>query len=73
MIELAETILDLTGSRSSLVYESLPQDDPKQRQPDIALAKGRHVWAPKVTLREGLKPTIGDFEPMIRSEAGHRV
>jgi len=68
MIELAQTILDLTGSRSSLVYEPLPQDDPRQRQPDIRLAKTQLGWEPQIPLREGLKPTIAYFEQLLRGE-----
>jgi len=70
MIELAQTILDLTGSRSPLVYESLPQDDPKQRQPDIRLARAQLGWEPKIPLRQGLNPTIAYFEQMLRGSAG---
>jgi UDP-glucuronate decarboxylase len=65
MIELAETILDLTGSRSPLVNEPLPQDDPRQRQPDITLAKSHLGWEPKVPLRDGLTPTITYFETLL--------
>ncbi|MFZ1573729.1 MAG: UDP-glucuronic acid decarboxylase family protein [Chromatiaceae bacterium] len=66
MIELAETIQDLTGSRSPLVQEPLPQDDPKQRQPDIRLAKQHLGWEPRVPLREGLRPTIAYFEQLLQ-------
>lgn len=59
--ELAEIILDMTGSRSKLVYEPLPADDPTQRQPDISLAKKELGWTPKVPLREGLAKTIDWF------------
>ena len=65
MIELAEAVKDLTGSRSPLVHEPLPQDDPRQRQPDITLAREALVWAPRVALREGLKPTIAYFEELV--------
>ncbi len=61
MIELAEAIRDLTGSRSPLVHRPLPQDDPRQRQPDINLAKSVLGWEPMISLREGLKPTIMYF------------
>ena len=63
MLQLAETILDLTNSSSKLIFKPLPQDDPKQRQPDISLAK-KHLnsWEPKVQLREGLSKTIRYFE-----------
>ena len=53
MRELAELVIEMTGSRSKLTFMPLPQDDPKQRQPDIALAKQRLGWAPTVQLREG--------------------
>ncbi|WP_040855857.1 UDP-glucuronic acid decarboxylase family protein [Thiorhodovibrio frisius] len=66
MIELAETIRDLTGSQSPLVHEALPTDDPRQRQPDIALARSALDWEPRVALREGLKPTIDYFEQLLR-------
>ena len=60
--ELAELVVELTGSRSEIVRRPLPQDDPVQRQPDIALAMEKLGWAPKVPLREGLGPTIEYFE-----------
>lgn len=62
MIELAELVLKLTGSKSKLVFKPLPQDDPKQRQPDISLAKSALGWEPSVTLQEGLKLTIDYFK-----------
>jgi UDP-glucuronate decarboxylase len=65
MIELAEAVKDLTGSRSVLVHEPLPQDDPRQRQPDITLAREALGWAPQVALREGLRPTIAYFEGLV--------
>jgi UDP-glucuronate decarboxylase len=61
ILELAEVVLQLTGSRSRLVFKPLPQDDPRQRQPDIALAMEALNWAPTVTLREGLERTIAYF------------
>ena len=61
MRELAAEILDLTGSKSELVEAPLPADDPRQRQPDIALARSELGWEPKVQLREGLKETIAYF------------
>ena len=66
MIELAEAVRDLTGSSSELVHEPLPQDDPKQRQPDITLAREQLGWEPGVALRDGLRPTIADFEALLR-------
>jgi UDP-glucuronate decarboxylase len=66
--ELAEIVLELTGSRSKVVYKSLPADDPRQRRPDIALAKGELGWEPKIQLREGLMRTIAYFEDLLREE-----
>jgi len=61
MRDLAEITLKLTGSRSNLVFLPLPQDDPRQRQPDISLARSSLAWAPTVQLEEGLKHTIAYF------------
>lgn len=61
MLELAQNVLDLTKSKSKLVHLPLPQDDPKQRQPDISLAKKELNWSPKIELHEGLEKTIGYF------------
>jgi dTDP-glucose 4,6-dehydratase len=58
LLELGETIKELTGSSSEFVYEALPEDDPKQRKPDITLAKDLLGWSPEVKLREGLQRTI---------------
>lgn len=66
MLELAKTILDLTGSRSKLVFLPLPEDDPAQRQPDISLAREKlGGWEPVVPLREGLTNTIAYFEDLL--------
>lgn len=62
MLELAEQILRLTGSRSRLIHKPLPQDDPRQRQPDISLAQSALGWEPKVCLEDGLKETIAYFK-----------
>lgn len=67
MIELAETIKALIGSKSELIHKPLPTDDPKQRQPDIHLAKEAMGWEPKITLEEGLKSTIAYFEQLFSS------
>ncbi len=72
MLELARTILDLTGSRSQLVFKPLPEDDPKRRQPDIALARQALGWAPSVPLQKGLVQTISYFETLL-SDAGAAV
>ena len=65
--ELAELVIEMTGSKSRLVRKPLPQDDPKQRQPDIAKARKVLGWQPKVKLRDGLAKTIPYFEGLIRS------
>jgi dTDP-glucose 4,6-dehydratase len=58
LLELAEAVIDVTGSRSEIVYEALPTDDPQQRRPDISRAKDLLKWEPTVSLREGLQRTI---------------
>ncbi len=63
--QLAETIIRLTGSKSKIIYKELPQDDPTQRQPDIARAKKLLKWEPKVHLEEGLKKTIEYFQSIL--------
>ncbi len=65
MLQLAETILELTGSRSTLVRAPLPPDDPKQRQPDITVARERLGWEPKIALKAGLIRTIAYFEHLL--------
>ena len=69
--ELAEKVIELTGSSSRIEYEPLPKDDPTQRQPDISLAKEKLGWEPKINLEDGLKKTIPYFEKLIRTEC-HR-
>lgn len=63
--ELAEEVIELTGSASKLVLHPLPADDPKQRQPDIALARQKLSWEPKVQLKEGLRHTIAYFDDLL--------
>ena len=65
MLELAELVLKLTKSKSRIVNQPLPQDDPKQRKPDIGLAKAALGWEPKVNLEEGLRETISYFKKVI--------
>lgn len=65
MLKLAETILTLTASKSRLIFKSLPSDDPKQRQPDISLARSRLDWEPKICLEDGLKRTIEHFKSVL--------
>ncbi len=62
MLQLAEEIVNLTGSESKIIFEDLPADDPKVRQPDITKAKEILKWEPKVNRLEGLKKTIEDFK-----------
>ena len=63
--DLADLVIAMTNSRSPLVFKSLPADDPKQRQPDITLAREKLSWAPKVELRDGLKRTIDYFKSIV--------
>jgi UDP-glucuronate decarboxylase len=69
MLELARLIINLTGSRSQLVFKPLPEDDPKQRRPDIALAKQALGWSPRVNPEEGLRRTVEYFRA--RLATGH--
>jgi UDP-glucuronate decarboxylase len=67
MLELAETVLHLVGGPSRIVFKPLPQDDPRQRQPDIRLAKEKLSWEPTVGLEDGLKETIGYFQRCLQA------
>jgi dTDP-glucose 4,6-dehydratase len=58
LLELAEAVVEVTGSRSEIVFEALPTDDPQVRQPDISLAREILGWEPTIDLREGLRRTI---------------
>jgi UDP-glucuronate decarboxylase len=66
MLELAEKVIAMTGSKSKIVFRPLPSDDPKMRRPDITLAKSKLDWAPKVPLDEGLAKTIEYFKGTIK-------
>ena len=66
ILELARAVVDMTGSRSEIIFQPLPGDDPTRRRPDIALAKKMLQWEPAVALHEGLGPTIAYFEDKIR-------
>ena len=66
ILELAETIVKLTGSRSELIFKPLPTDDPKRRKPDIQLARKAIGWTPTVPLEDGLMATIRYFDEMLR-------
>lgn len=67
IMELAEKVIDMIGSKSKIVFKPLPPDDPTQRQPDITLAKKILKWEPKIKLDEGLKKTIDYFDNLLRS------
>lgn len=67
MLELAQTVIELTGSSSKLVFHPLPQDDPQQRRPDISKARADLGWEPRVQLREGLVQTIAYFDTLLKN------
>jgi UDP-glucuronate decarboxylase len=67
MLQLAETILELTGARSRLIFRPLPSDDPTRRCPDLARARSELGWQPTVALRDGLARTIEHFEGLLRA------
>jgi UDP-glucuronate decarboxylase len=69
ILELAKLIIDLTGSAAHIVHRPLPENDPRQRRPDISLAQEVLSWAPKVALKEGLVRTIAYFEKLISNDA----
>lgn len=68
MLELAQLVIELTGSRSGIAHEALPADDPRQRQPDIGLARERYGWEPTTPLKEGLGKTIAYFDGLFQQE-----
>ena len=65
MLELAETVVEMTGSKSEIIFQRLPDDDPKQRKPDISLAKQELHWEPSVVLQDGLDRTINFFDQLL--------
>ena len=65
MLELAQLVLKLSGSQSKIIHQPLPSDDPKQRQPNIDLAKAKLGWTPKISLEDGLKETIDYFSKLL--------
>ena len=69
MRELAELVIDVTGSKSRMIFEPLPIDDPKQRQPDITFARNELGWEPKIQLRTGLEQTARYFEGILATKA----
>ena len=70
ILQLAELVIEMTGSKSEILNMPLPQDDPKQRKPDISVAQQQLQWAPKVSLREGFEKTIPYFEAIVK-QYGH--
>ncbi len=66
ILELAKKVIEMTGTRSKIVFNPLPSDDPRQRQPDITLAFNKLGWKPKVKLEEGLRKTIDYFDSLLR-------
>src|SRR6185369_15005046 len=69
ILELAQKVVKMTGSKSRIVYKPLPSDDPTQRQPDISLAKSTLGWTPSVSLEEGLEKTIAYFRDTFLNRA----
>ncbi len=66
ILELAQKVIEMTGSKSKIIFEPLPKDDPMQRKPDITLAKEKLNWEPKIKLEEGLKKTINYFDDLLK-------
>jgi UDP-glucuronate decarboxylase len=73
MLELAELVIEMTGTKSKIRFEPLPSDDPRQRRPDISKAQATLAWAPKTPLREGLTKTIGYFEGVLSDKEPSRL
>ena len=69
MLELAELVIEMTGTKSKIRFEPLPSDDPRQRRPDISKAQATLAWEPKTPLREGLTKTIAYFEGILSDQA----
>jgi UDP-glucuronate decarboxylase len=69
ILDLAQKIIDLVGSKSNIIHKKLPQDDPKQRKPDITLARQKLGWSPRVELEAGLKKTVIYFEQLLSSDS----
>jgi UDP-glucuronate decarboxylase len=66
ILELAQKVIDISGSKAQIIHQPLPQDDPKQRKPDISLAEKELEWTPKVGLEEGLTRTIAYFDQLLQ-------
>jgi UDP-glucuronate decarboxylase len=69
MLELAQAVIELTGARSTLAFQPLPSDDPRQRRPDNSLARATLDWSPKIELRDGLTRTIAYFDALLSDRA----
>jgi UDP-glucuronate decarboxylase len=69
ILDLASLVVEMTGSRSHIVHRPRPEDDPRQRRPDISKAHDVLKWAPQTALKEGLARTIAYFEDLLRDEA----
>jgi UDP-glucuronate decarboxylase len=67
MLELAQTVLKITGSSSSIEYKPLPQDDPRRRRPDISRAKALLDWEPKIQLEDGLLKSLNHFRSALKN------
>mgnify|MGYP006287059863 CR=1 FL=1 len=67
ILELAKQVIDMTGSKSELIFEPLPENDPRQRKPDISLAQDKLGWEPTVKLEQGLKKTVEYFDQLLMS------
>jgi UDP-glucuronate decarboxylase len=68
ILELAEKVISMTGTKSKIIYKPLPSDDPMQRKPDISIAKEKLNWEPKIVLDEGLKKTIHYFDQLLKNQ-----
>lgn len=68
ILELSRKMIKLTNSKSKIIYKPLPEDDLKQRQPNIELAKKELKWEPKIPFEEGIKKTINYFERLLSNE-----
>lgn len=73
ILEFAERILELTGSRSRMVFRPLPADDPKRRNPDITLARQALDWHPRISLREGLQQTIAYYRNLLAESPSQNI
>jgi UDP-glucuronate decarboxylase len=72
ILELAKLVIEMTGARSKIVHRPKPEDDPRQRRPDISLAQDKLGWQPKTSLKDGLTKTVAYFEELIRDPVVHR-